>query len=93
MSNNGGTKQNFDLIIKGGTVATLEIIEECDIGIKDGKISALGTLTSTNCANLIDAKGLHVLPGVIDSQVHFLFVKELLPLQGPPKYFFQPFFL
>ena len=71
MSDNGETKQNFDLIIKGGTVATLDIIEECDIGIKDGKIAALGTLSSKNCRNLIDAKGLHILPGIIDSQVHF----------------------
>ena len=48
MSDNSDTKQNFDLIIKGGTVATLDIIEECDIGIKDGKISALGSLPHTS---------------------------------------------
>tara|TARA_Y100000588_G_scaffold358911_1_gene417482 strand:+ start:71 stop:1411 length:1341 start_codon:yes stop_codon:yes gene_type:complete len=71
MPNKHDTKRHFDLIIKGGTVATLDSMEECDIGIQDGKIAALGALPSEKCNNLIDAKGLHILPGVIDSQVHF----------------------
>lgn len=68
---------HFDLIIKNGTVVTFSsqhgqvISELCDIGIIDGKISSL-KINSTDTASLIhDLKGLHILPGVIDSQVHF----------------------
>lgn len=42
-----------------------------DIGIKDGKIAELGSIPVNKASQVIDAKGLLVLPGVIDSQVHF----------------------
>ena len=42
-----------------------------DIGIVAGKISAIGDLSSASAGETIDATGLHVLPGVIDTQVHF----------------------
>ncbi len=44
---------------------------QVDIGIRDGKISAIGSLAKNDCTDFFDAKGLHCLPGVIDSQVHF----------------------
>ncbi len=62
--------QNFDLILKGGTAATSSGIAPADIAVKDGRIAAIGTV-SGDAAEVIDATGLHVLPGVIDSQVHF----------------------
>ncbi|MEX1107678.1 MAG: dihydroorotase, partial [Dongiaceae bacterium] len=45
-------------------------IAPCDIGVRDGRIVALGRV-SLPAAETIDATGLHVLPGAIDTQVHF----------------------
>ncbi|HEY4987106.1 MAG TPA: dihydroorotase, partial [Bradyrhizobium sp.] len=61
----------FDLLIRGGIVATPNGIAEGDIGVTAGKIAALGSLSGAKAAETFDAKGLHVLPGVIDSQCHF----------------------
>src|ERR1700761_9395538 len=61
----------FDLLIRGGIIATPNGIAEGDIGVTAGKIAAIGSLTGAKAAETFDAKGLHVLPGVIDSQVHF----------------------
>ncbi len=44
---------------------------EIDLGIRDGRIAELGSLHACVAAERFDAPGLHVLPGVIDSQVHF----------------------
>ena len=60
----------FDLIIRGGTVVTAADVGRSDIGVKDGRIAALaGNLQ--RAASEIDASGLLVLPGGIDSHVHF----------------------
>ena len=61
----------FDLVVKGGTCATPNGIAETDIGVRGGKIAGLGDLTRAKTANIFDARGLHVLPGAIDTQVHF----------------------
>jgi dihydroorotase len=60
----------FDLIIRGGTVVTPNGTEQTDIGIKDGRIVAIGSVAG-DAHTVFDATGLHVLPGVIDTQVHF----------------------
>ena len=62
---------NFDLLIRGGITATPNGIAEADVGVVDGRIVAVGWLTNASAAEIFDAKGLHVLPGVIDTQVHF----------------------
>ncbi|MEX2202444.1 MAG: dihydroorotase [Dongiaceae bacterium] len=62
--------QSYDLIIRGGIAATPNGIAPCDIAVKDGRIAALGPIDGT-AGETIDATGLHVLPGVIDTQVHF----------------------
>ena len=62
---------NFDLLIKGGLTATPSGIAEADVGVTGGKIVAIGALSGAKAAEVFDAKGLHVLPGVIDTQVHF----------------------
>ena len=68
-------KVQYDLILKGGTVVLPEGISQVDIGIKDEAIHKIGDLSDCiadcNADNVIDCKNLHVLPGVIDSQVHF----------------------
>ncbi|MBX9591194.1 MAG: dihydropyrimidinase [Hyphomonadaceae bacterium] len=60
----------FEVIIRGGTVATASDTFACDIGIRDGRIAALGDALGS-ADNVIDAAGKLVLPGGIDSHVHF----------------------
>jgi dihydroorotase len=62
---------NFDLIIQGAQVFTPSGIQSLDIGVLNGRIEALGALASTPAAERLDATGLLVLPGFIDTQVHF----------------------
>jgi dihydroorotase len=62
---------NFDLILTGGQVATPNGLESCDIGVKGGRVAALGALGSAAAAERFNAAGLTILPGVIDTQVHF----------------------
>lgn len=61
----------FDLLIRGGTLVTSASIAEGDVGVIDGKIAALGDLSGAAAAEVLDARNLLVLPGVIDTQVHF----------------------
>lgn len=60
----------FDTIIRGGTIATAADTFACDLGIRDGRIVALGHDLG-EAAEVIDATGRLVLPGGIDSHVHF----------------------
>jgi dihydroorotase len=61
----------FDLLIRGGTVAGPNGTGEADVGVRDGRIAAIGNLSAASAAEIFEARGLHVLPGVIDTQVHF----------------------
>jgi dihydroorotase len=61
----------YDLILRGGTLVNHDGRTERDIGMKSGRIAAIGALGSARAAEIIDCKGLHILPGVIDTQVHF----------------------
>lgn len=63
--------QHFDLIVEGGQVFTPSGIQALDIGVRQGRVEALGALGSTSAAERLDASGLMVLPGFIDTQVHF----------------------
>jgi dihydroorotase len=61
-----------DLLVQGGTVLTPNGAERIDVACADGRIVALGDLQGTwSVDTTLEATGLHVLPGVIDSQVHF----------------------
>ena len=60
----------LDLVIRGGTVATAADVGKSDVGVKDGRIVALAEHLP-RAASEIDASGLLVLPGGIDSHVHF----------------------
>jgi dihydroorotase len=62
---------SYDLIIRGGTVVNQDGEGLRDIGIRAGRIVEIGDLAGAVAGEIIDAKGLHVLPGVIDTQVHF----------------------
>jgi dihydroorotase len=61
----------FDLVIKGGTLVNHDGIGKADVGVCGGRIAEIGDIKPTRAGQVIDATGLHVLPGVIDSQVHF----------------------
>ncbi|HEY6335496.1 MAG TPA: dihydroorotase [Alphaproteobacteria bacterium] len=60
----------FDLIVRNGVLATPNGLIETDVAARSGRIAAFGALGRTAAAEVIDARGLHVLPGVIDTQVH-----------------------
>lgn len=62
--------QVFDLILQGAEVATPNGLEKISIGVRNGQIAALGKIDAKG-SECLDLKGLTVLPGVIDSQVHF----------------------
>ncbi len=62
---------SFDLILKNGTVVTPWGTAVCDIAVRGERIAAIGALGTLKAASVQDVRGLHVLPGVIDSQVHF----------------------
>ena len=64
-------EETFDLLIRGGTVATPNGITPADVGVKSGRIAAIGSLSNAKAAEIFEARGLHVLPGVMDTQVHF----------------------
>ncbi|MBI1252345.1 MAG: dihydroorotase [Alphaproteobacteria bacterium] len=61
----------YDLIVRGGTVATPGGLANLDVGVNQGRIAAIGDLSAASAGETFNATGLHVLPGVIDTQVHF----------------------
>ncbi len=70
--------QYLDLVIQGGHAVLshpdnpYQLIEECiDIGIADGQIVKIGQLTRAKTKKVFKARGLTILPGIIDTQVHF----------------------
>jgi dihydroorotase len=63
--------KKFDLIIRGATCVSHAGIGLADVAVHKGRTAAIGNLANAEAAQEIDAKGLHLLPGVIDTQVHF----------------------
>jgi dihydroorotase len=63
--------RTYDLILRGGTVVNQDGVGIRDIGVSGGRIAEIGDLASASAGRVVDCTGLHVLPGVIDSQVHF----------------------
>src|SRR5258705_4954399 len=63
--------QRFDTILISVTVVNQDGEAVCDSGIANGRIAAIGGLGQASAGETIDCKGLHILPGVMDTQVHF----------------------
>jgi dihydroorotase len=61
---------SYDLILRGGACVLPWGIETTDVGVREGRIAALGDLRTAHAANEVDCRGLHVLPGLIDAHVH-----------------------
>jgi len=62
---------DFDSILRGGTLITPEGESLTDIGIAEEKIVALRPELPGSARTEIDARHLHIFPGVIDAHVHF----------------------
>jgi dihydroorotase len=62
---------HVDLMLKGGTVVNQDGTGQRDVAVKDGRIIAIGDVSGLFANETLDCRHLHILPGVIDSQVHF----------------------
>ena len=63
--------QTFDLILSGGELVNHDGRGQRDIGVVGDTIAAIGNLSRASAGERVDCRGLTILPGVIDSQVHF----------------------
>ncbi|PCC71912.1 dihydroorotase [Nannocystis exedens] len=57
----------FDLLVRGGTCALHGVMTRCDLGVTGGRITAIGDLAVAEAERELDARHLHVLPGVLDT--------------------------
>lgn len=64
-------RETYDLVLAGGTVVNHDGVGRRDIGVRNGRTAALGTIPAASAGERIDCTGLTILPGVIDTQVHF----------------------
>ena len=62
--------EHYDLLIRGGTCVLPWGEAAADVGVRHGRIAAIGTATDATADEVIAARGLHVLPGLIDPHVH-----------------------
>jgi dihydroorotase len=62
---------SFDCVLVNGTLVNHDGTGLRDIGLHDGRIAEIGDLSRAAAGERVDCRGLHILPGVIDSQVHF----------------------
>lgn len=63
--------ETYDLILRGGIVASPGGEHRADIGVRGESIAHIGDLSTADAGEVVDCTGLTILPGVIDSQVHF----------------------
>src|SRR3979409_989377 len=63
--------QTCDLLLKSGTVVNHDGEAVRDVAVSGSRIVAIGDLRAWSAGESVDCKGLHILPGVIDTQVHF----------------------
>ncbi|MCW5695849.1 MAG: dihydroorotase [Bauldia sp.] len=63
--------ETFDLILRGGTVVNQDGVGPRDVGVRAGRIASIGPIAADAGGEVVDCRGLHILPGVIDTQVHF----------------------
>lgn len=65
------SKDTYDLVLANGTVWTPGGPVETSVGVRDGRIVALGNIPHDSALVTLDCTGQDILPGVVDTQVHF----------------------
>ena len=68
---------DYDLVVRGGTVVTPADMFRADVGVRDGRIAAVGE--KLDGAQVLDAGGLLVMPGGVDTHCH---IEQLRPNGG-----------
>ncbi len=63
--------ETFDTVYENGILVNHDGRGKRDVGVRNGRIAAIGSLGRNDAGERINCTGLHILPGVIDSQVHF----------------------
>ena len=63
--------QTYDLVLRGGRVVNHDGDGARDIGVRNGKIAEIGVPFGADAGETVDCAGLCILPGVMDTQVHF----------------------
>jgi dihydroorotase len=63
--------RRLDLILRGGMVAMPAGLVRTDIAVRNGRVAEFGDFGGADAEEHVDCRGLHILPGVIDTQVHF----------------------
>ena len=63
--------ETFDLVLKGGMLVNQDGVGVRDVAVRGGRIAAIGTIDAGSAGEVVDYRGLTVLPGVIDTHVHF----------------------
>ncbi|HEY4775340.1 MAG TPA: dihydroorotase, partial [Xanthobacteraceae bacterium] len=63
--------ETYDLVLKDGLVVNHDGEAVRDLGVSGGRIMAIGHLARAAAGEVVDCRGLHILPGVIDTHVHF----------------------
>ena len=62
--------ERYDLLIKNGTLVLEDCCRQADLGIRDGRIAKIGCGPSDQAERVMDATGIHVFPGAIDTHCH-----------------------
>lgn len=63
--------ERYDLLVRGGSVVTPQGVAVADIAVVGGQIARIAPDVSGDAAEIVEARGLHVMAGIIDSHVHF----------------------
>ncbi len=63
--------EQYDLVVRNGTLVTTEGVTRSDLAIADGRVAALGLDLAGTGREEIAAEGMYIFPGVIDAHVHF----------------------
>ncbi len=63
--------KKYNIGLLNGIICSKDGKKEASLGINDNKITKIGKIDKKECNKVIDCKDKHILPGIIDTQVHF----------------------
>ena len=61
----------YDVLFCSGTVVRSDRLFSADVAVVDGRIVAIRSKLERSAAEIVDASGLHLFPGIIDAHIHF----------------------